>query len=323
MSYRALPRMPHALSRTLRRVPHAWLESVRYGYVSRLLPRALVLVLLVSVIVGPLVVLGLNWATISSSARRGTAAASNTERVTPVASGGTPVVFAAPFGASSTLPPTLVPTQPATAQPSGTAGVSAARSAPAAFTPGPVAQVAIAEPTAQPPPTPSPTSVPTPSADQIWADMQPRLDAVWGLDTPATIAILDEFRAQFPDYQPARDKLYAALVASAADETGDGALQDAAELLTRAAGVDPERLEARLALQALTPTPTPVPPAEEQLPAVPSVPSRPPSLPTRPLPPPVRLAPVPAPRPTVAPPPPQPQGPPPTPTKVPFRPPNP
>ena len=59
---------------------------------------------------------------------------------------------------------------------------------------------------------PVPTSTPTLIAADAWQATLARLDAVWQTNWPMSIQILDSYLQQFPDQQPAMDKLYAALV---------------------------------------------------------------------------------------------------------------
>jgi|SRR5579884_327686 len=181
------------------------------------------------------------------------------------------------------------------------------------------ASVSSAAPT--PAPTPQPTSVPTPTVDQAWGDLQPSLDMAWGRDTAQTVALLETFLHTFPDYQPARAKLYAALLASADAAQREGQPQLAVQALERARQLLPDRSEADAALARLTPTPTAIAPERR---AVVTQPQPAQALPvTRPTSTPVRAVPtprpaVPTPRPAVTTRPatvPQPQ---PTPTKVPF-----
>jgi hypothetical protein len=174
-------------------------------------------------------------------------------------------------------------------------------------------------------PTPAPTLGPTPvitssppTAADAWQTLQPELDAAWGHDTPRTVALLDQFVSRFPDDQSAREKLYAALVASGEDLLAQGNTSEARAVLERARALIPTRGEAGQALARLTPPPTPVPEAARQ-----DV--------VTPVPPPRRAAPAPpvpasssnvrtvAPtRVVVAPVAPARSAPPPTPTKVPF-----
>ena len=52
-------------------------------------------------------------------------------------------------------------------------------------------------------------------ADADWVATLHELDGTWEQDWPRTIAVLETFIQRWPDYAPARDKLYAALVADA------------------------------------------------------------------------------------------------------------
>jgi serine/threonine protein kinase len=69
----------------------------------------------------------------------------------------------------------------------------------------------IARPTSAPAATrsPAPTSTPTPA--DAWQTIQPELDAAWN-DWPSTTDLLSMFLARYPDYGPAREKMYAALL---------------------------------------------------------------------------------------------------------------
>jgi hypothetical protein len=175
-------------------------------------------------------------------------------------------------------------------------------------------------------PTPRPTPLPT--ADVVWPATLIALDPIWSTDLPRTLALLDDFRARFPNYQPAVDKQYAALVAYGERLAAEGDLGGATSQLTRARDLDPERVEAPAALRALArassesataasdgPTASdavaePTEPAPE-----PDVDPPPPTLQRRPA----AVPPVPA---AVAPVERSPASSPPTPTKVPFRPSN-
>ena len=113
-----------------------------------------------------------------------------------------------------------------------------------------------ATPLAIPTSPPIATPVVAPSADVAWLAMLPSLDAAWGTDTPATLVLLNAFHTRFPEFQPAKEKLYAALVASAHDLAEAGASDDAQGQLTLATALLPERLEARALLLAFVATPT-------------------------------------------------------------------
>jgi hypothetical protein len=86
------------------------------------------------------------------------------------------------------------------------------------------------------------------TASAAWQSLAPELAALWGIDTPRTVAMLDTFISQFPDDDLAKQKLYAALVASGEDLDAAGAPEEAAAQFRRADRVQPERLEARRAL---------------------------------------------------------------------------
>jgi hypothetical protein len=134
-------------------------------------------------------------------------------------------------------------------------------------------------------PTPAPIIVikPTPlpvTASDVWQSLAPRLDSAWGSDTPATVALLEPFVAQFPDDPTGREKLYAALIATARDARAQGDMARAATTLERAREVLPTRGEAVIELASLAPTPAPIVqeappepvPAEDEAPS-----SRPPA----------------------------------------------
>ena len=182
--------------------------------------------------------------------------------------------------------------------------------------PTPAAIPTVIRPVATPTPI-VPTPAPTPAEAQVWQALQPQLDTAWGSDTPRTVAILDAFLARFPDDEAAREKLYAALLASGRDLISDGDSDQAVDPLERARLLFPTRGEAVDELSSLTPTPEPAvvrpvqpAPAPAARPATGgAVASAPPPV---------------APRPTPAPParPPVVQVAAPTPTKVPFAPPR-
>jgi hypothetical protein len=109
--------------------------------------------------------------------------------------------------------------------------------------------------TAQPIPTVAietppaiPTSVPVDPSQALLADLNP----LWGRDTPRTVSLLEQFVARFPDNVVAREKLYAALLATAHDLRNEGRTEPAAEVLQRARALSPERGEAPTALLNLT-----------------------------------------------------------------------
>jgi hypothetical protein len=200
-----------------------------------------------------------------------------------------------------------------------------------------ISAVAFPTPTAEPRATlatPTPAPAPTPSVDQAWTALQTDLEAAWGTDTPRTIALLDAFLTRFPGHAAAREKLYAALVSSAADLSSAGEPDRAAQRLEQARDLIPSRGEALAALAGLTPTPVPVPVHLQPAPAV-VQPNQPPAPPVARGPVSTRAsAPAPAPASRVssvrppAPPPARPAAPAaaqpaaPTPTKVPFVPPR-
>ncbi|MBV9582145.1 MAG: hypothetical protein JO057_26475 [Chloroflexi bacterium] len=104
-----------------------------------------------------------------------------------------------------------------------------------------------------------PLATELPDAEQAWLSLTPELDATWGVDTPLTIQMLDNFLTRFPDYAPASDKLYSALLAYGADLQQAGDPQAATEALLKAQALLPDRGEADAALLALTaPPPAPL-----------------------------------------------------------------
>ncbi len=109
----------------------------------------------------------------------------------------------------------------------------------------------------QPTSTPSqPESAAKPvAADAAWSQTLGDLAPVWSTDWPKTIALLDAFLAKYPNYGPAKDKQYAALLSYAGALAQVGDLTQSTTLLLRAEALLPDRPEARDALLALTPTP--------------------------------------------------------------------
>lgn len=122
-------------------------------------------------------------------------------------------------------------------------------------------------------PAPSPTETPSPTADQAWAETLAQLDEVWQRDWDRAIALLEAFQSAYPDFQPAAEKLYAALVASGERLIRAGDVEAGSAQLQRARDLLPERSEAPAALLALTPTPT-SPPRPAVRPPAPPPPDR-------------------------------------------------
>jgi serine/threonine-protein kinase len=116
-------------------------------------------------------------------------------------------------------------------------------------------------------PTRAPTVVPTeavapaatPDAATAWIATSNSLNAVWGHDWQATLTILDAFVQKYPTYQPADDKLYAALISYGDQLAQQGDVSGAETQYQRAKALVPDRPEADAALAALTPTPVPQP----------------------------------------------------------------
>ena len=100
---------------------------------------------------------------------------------------------------------------------------------------------------------PTPTSQPTaePSEAEIWSTVAPQVEAAWGMDAHKTITLLEGFLVRFPDYAPAREKLYAALLAHAEEVRATGDIAGATDQAQRAFFVLPDRGEARALLVAL------------------------------------------------------------------------
>jgi hypothetical protein len=125
--------------------------------------------------------------------------------------------------------------------------------------PTPAASVTVMPTSTQAPPTPTSTAqpTPTPTLDRAWQSALENLDLTWAQDWPASIATANTFVATHPDFQPAREKLYAARVSYAEQLLSDGQISLAIEQLESADSLSPERPEAREELLALTPVPTP------------------------------------------------------------------
>jgi tetratricopeptide (TPR) repeat protein len=112
---------------------------------------------------------------------------------------------------------------------------------------------------ASPVATPRPVT-PTPAtANEAWPEAERALAAVWGRDWPRVLALLTEFRVIYPNYQPARERHYAALVAYSQALIDQGQAAEAVEQLERAQAIRPNQGEATALLLALTPAPTPTP----------------------------------------------------------------
>jgi hypothetical protein len=144
---------------------------------------------------------------------------------------------------------------------------------------------------------PTPTAVPSPAAvetaSDVWPTVGPELDSAWGNDTPRTLSLLDAYLTQFPDDQAARDKMYAALLASAQDLEDSGDRAGAIAELNRAHNLLPTRGEANVELTRLggapsaqaesLPAPTPVAPRAAAVQTTRSTQAPPPAI--RPAPP--------------------------------------
>jgi len=88
-------------------------------------------------------------------------------------------------------------------------------------------------------------------ADADWVATLHELDGTWEHDWPRTIAVLETFIQRWPDYAPARDKLYAALVADADLDIQSGQSDAGLAELERAARLLPDREEAWARLTGL------------------------------------------------------------------------
>ncbi|MDQ6670024.1 MAG: PASTA domain-containing protein [Chloroflexota bacterium] len=146
------------------------------------------------------------------------------------------------------------------------------------------APVVAAQPTAEAPFVPTtarPSEPPATSSavgqaaadeDSAWRELLARLDRVWGVDWPASIALLQAFHGQYPTRTEATDKLYAALVEYGRDLRDAGAANAAADALDQAVRLQPRRIEARAELDAMAPAPTPAQPLSIPAPVPPPAP---------------------------------------------------
>jgi len=120
------------------------------------------------------------------------------------------------------------------------------------------------------PPTQAPTVAPTrapataivasslpPDAARVWPTTLSQLDSVWNHDWPRAIELTQSFLSRFPDYPPATEKLYVALVEYGRQLEQAGRLDAAQAAFQGADQLQPLRTEARAELAALLPTPTP------------------------------------------------------------------
>ena len=166
-------------------------------------------------------------------------------------------------------PAAVTPTQAASAPNlAATSSPAATPQIPAVAPTVAIATVATAVPTTPPTLTVQPTTTSTPTQAEIWNVTLRELDSAWGKDWVRTIALIDSYLARFPDHGPAREKLYAALVAYGKELLRQGRVEEGTAQLVRAQSVQSGG-EATAALLALTPT------------AVPT--ARPPAAPVQPL----------------------------------------
>jgi hypothetical protein len=96
-------------------------------------------------------------------------------------------------------------------------------------------------------------AAPTPGTAQL----QSRLDQVWGNDWPAAISLLEELRQRDADSREYTEKLYGAYISYGDALVDAGDKKGAAVQYSKAAQLVSERGEANARLQALTPTPAP------------------------------------------------------------------
>jgi hypothetical protein len=126
--------------------------------------------------------------------------------------------------------------------------------------------------------TRQPSSTPTPTTAQLWERMEREvLGPNWGKDWPRVMAGLRDFLDhQDSTWQPAKGKLYSALVEYGKLLLDQQKTDEAVEQLVQARNFQPDRIEAPTLLKALTPTPvpptstpkpTPVPPTQKPTPA--------------------------------------------------------
>jgi hypothetical protein len=149
--------------------------------------------------------------------------------------------------AAPALVPTAVPTLQPTAPP--TEGPTLAPTAPPT-------QAPKAAPT-RAPATPIAASSLPPDAASVWPTTLSQLDSVWNRDWPRVIELTQSFLSRFPDYPPATEKLYVALVEYGRQLEQAGRLDAAQAAFQGADQLQPLRTEARAELNALLPTPTP------------------------------------------------------------------
>jgi hypothetical protein len=184
-------------------------------------------------------------------------------------------------------------------------GCSAGSSSPPARVVATIGPAAVAPTSTIALPTSPPTTAPVPTDASVeppeteaWNQALGELNPHWDRDWTRVIAVIDGYRARFPDYEPAKEKLYAALVTHGTQLVRQGKTQDGVSQLVRAQSILATRGEATAALLALTPTPvptatstatarptaTPVPP--------PPAPAAPPPAPAQPAAPPQPAAPA-------------------------------
>ncbi len=128
------------------------------------------------------------------------------------------------------------------------------------------APTAPAAPTAAAPPaTPTAQVAPQPPAtvtvDDAWASLLTSIAGPWNHDWPTVIDRLAAFRRSYPDYGPAQDKLYVALLASGQSRIAAGDLDAGRQQLELAQALLPARPEAPAALATVSASNAPDGPA--------------------------------------------------------------
>jgi len=105
---------------------------------------------------------------------------------------------------------------------------------------------------------PAPVATATPTEAQAWDVSLRQLDEVWDRDWNQVIAVIAEFRRRYPEYPPAKYKLYDAQLNYGKQLVNSGRPLDGAKQFEEARKLLPERPEAPGAILSLTPTPIPV-----------------------------------------------------------------
>ncbi len=160
------------------------------------------------------------------------------------ASSAEPLVQATAAAVQDAAPPWAA----ATEAPPPTLEPPAAAPQPAAATPAAIA----AAPVAVEPAAPTSPAVPaTPNLADAWASLLSSIADPWNHDWPTVIDRLAAFRRTYPDFGPAQDKLYVALLASGQSRVAAGDVDAGRQQLEQAQGLLPARPEAPAALATL------------------------------------------------------------------------